>query len=573
MDPTGTTNPILRIQPLTAYQGSGRQQQLPFNQGQLLQGLVSAKSGANQFTIEIGGRQIQAESTAQLQVGQKLDLQVAALAPQVELQIVRSNPVNRLIGNAIHLLGQQTATFPVLSDLAQTSEPLPQLSPNSKNTLQFYAANIADRAPATPPAPQNQLTVQLLSRAFEILAAQPNANTGSTYAAIGDLLQQLSQTATLAPTVAQQAGDLAPLFAQIASQQPSGGAQVLPATAANILTTTGTGAELLAQANIAANGDQRIQNLLTQILPLLEEANTGPTYAAIGDLLQQLSQTATLAPTVAQQAGDLAPLFAQITSQQPSGGANGDQRIQNLLTQLLPLLEENSSLPVDHPLRQLVALLVTTENETMPSQPVQLDGSKLREVTGRLGMNMEQLLANNNREQAVQTLKYALLELSQQVPVNDNSHDQAEQIVKSIELYQLLQIRLASESLFFLPLPFSFLDQGYLLVNADHPQNASEENPGAAEQSAQRFELHLQLEGLGNLQIDLHQSEGGITLKFLAEDIERAKFLAGFRTELGQWLTAVDLESAQFLVGAKEPAKTLLEKIIHGATGMVDTQA
>ncbi len=504
MDPTGTTTPILRIQPLAAYQGSGRQQQAPFSQGQLLQGLVSAKSGTNLFTIEIGGRQVQAESTAQLQVGQKLELQVAALTPQIELQIIRNNPVNRLIGNAIHLLGQQTATFPTISDLAQTSNQLPQLSPNSKNTLQFYAANIANQAPATPPSPQNQLTVQLVNQTFEILAAQPNANTGAAYAAIGNLLQQLSQTATLAPTIAQQAGDLAPIFVQLASQQPSGGTQTLPGTATNILATTSTGAELLAHANIAGGGDQPLQNLIPQ---------------------------------------------------------------------LFPLLQGNPALPADHPLRQLVAFLATTQNETAQSQPFLMDGSKLRELTDRLGMNMEQLLADNNREKAVQTLKYALLELSQLVTAKDNSHNQAEQIVKSIELYQLLQIRLASESLFFLPLPFSFLDQGYLLVNADHPQEGSEESPGTSKQTAQRFELHLQLEGLGNLQIDLHQNDGGITLKFLAEDIERAKFLAGFRAELGQWLTAADLESAQFLVGAKEPAKTLLEKIIHGATGMVDTRA
>jgi hypothetical protein len=44
---------------------------------------------------------------------------------------------------------------------------------------------------------------------------------------------------------------------------------------------------------------------------------------------------------------------------------------------------------------------------------------------------------------------------------------QADQITRTIELYQLLQIRLASEALFFLPLPFSFLEQGFLLVDGD----------------------------------------------------------------------------------------------------------
>ncbi|MBV5318093.1 MAG: flagellar hook-length control protein FliK [Desulfobulbaceae bacterium] len=505
MDPTGITNPILRIQSLSAYQGSSRQQQAPFTQGQMLQGLVSAKNGTNQFTIDIGGRQVQAESTAQLQVGQTLHLQVAALTPQVELQIVRSNPINSMIGNAIHLIGQQTATFPALTNLAETSEQLPQLSTDTKATLQFYAGTVTDRLPGTTSAAlQNQVTVQLINRAFEILAAQPNSKVGPTYAAIGDLLQQLSQTSTLSTTTAEHAGNLATIFSQLASLQPS----------TNVPGQRETAAALLAGTN--------------------SEVALMPPINTVG---------------------------------------SGDQLIQNLLSQLTPLLQENTVLPADHPLRQLLAFLVSTQSETALPQSLQMDGTKLQEFIDRLGVNMEQLLAGNNREKAVQTLKYALLEFSQQVPSSGGDHDQAEQLVKSIELYQLLQIRLASESLFFLPLPFSFLEQGYLLVNTDHSKNGSEENTGSSEQAVQHFELHLQLEGLGNLQIDLHQSDGGITLKFMAEDTERAKYLAGFREELGQWLTAVDLESAQFLVGAKEPAKSLLEKIVHGATGMVDTQA
>ena len=120
MEPTSATIPILRIQQLPAYQTGGQPQQSPFTQGQFLQGLISAKAGNNQFTIDIGGQQIQAESSAPLQVGQKLDLQVAALAPRVELRIL-SNPVNRLIGTSIHLIGQQA---PLLSELANLANEL-----------------------------------------------------------------------------------------------------------------------------------------------------------------------------------------------------------------------------------------------------------------------------------------------------------------------------------------------------------------------------------------------------------------------------------------------------------------
>ena len=105
MDPTSAALPILRIPQLPGYQ-TGGQQQAPFAQGQLLQGVISARSSTGQFTIDIGGRQLLAESATPLSVGARLDLQVTALVPRVELQIVH-NPVHRMIGATIHLIGQQ----------------------------------------------------------------------------------------------------------------------------------------------------------------------------------------------------------------------------------------------------------------------------------------------------------------------------------------------------------------------------------------------------------------------------------------------------------------------------------
>lgn len=503
MDPTGTATPILRIQPLTAYQGSGRHAPPPFIQGQLLQGTVSGKGAPNQFTIDIGGRQVLAESTAPLQVGQKLDLQVATLSPQVELQIVRSDPVNRMIGNAIHLVGQQTDTFPALAALAEKSAQLPHLSANAKQTLLFYGATLA--TPATgAPAPRDQLLAQLLSRTLNLLTTPANTSSAPLQAEVATLLQQLALTAPLNPTASQQAGALAALFLEAAGGQASSGSA--PAMAA-------------AAAALTAAHDQTA-------------------------LLQQIKT---------------------------AGGV--EQLIANLISQIPPLLQEPAAPPTTDPLRQLATFLLTQTSQGSPIQPPALDGAQLAEVLARLGTNMERLLAGNQAEKAGQTLKHALLELLPQLPVSDSGHEQANQMVKSIELFQLLQIRLANEALLFLPLPLPFLDQGYLLVDRDQGNRGSEEEADSGGTAQQRFELHLQLEGLGNLQIDLFQERGGVAIKFLAEDAERARFLANFREELGQWLTAVDLESAQFLVGAREPVKSLLAKIMDGATGMVDTRA
>jgi hypothetical protein len=470
----------------------------------VLQGTISAKNAANQFTVDIGGQQVLAESTAQLQIGQKLHLQVATLTPQVELQIVGLNTVDQKIGNAIHLIGEQSATLPSLTVLAEKSGSLPQLSSSSKETLQFYANSIAPRpGGGAVSLVQPQLAVQLLSKMIEALKAPQSPNSEPIYGEISSLLRQLPQTSSLSQETAIRAMDLANVFSQLATALSSAGISV--------------------QTGLDA----------TTMLPIADTAN----------LL-----------------GQIAKLYQD------------NSQIQDLLSRLIPMLQENAALPASHPLLQLVTFLTQLKSETIESQPFQLDGKQLQKITDRLGIDMEQLLADGNRDKAVQTLKFALLELSQQLPGGDKGTPQAVQITKSIELYQLLQIRLANESLSFIPLPFPFLNQGYLLID-DRSQRESPEKSGQSEKTAQLFELHLQLEGLGNLQIDIRQKDGGVTLKFLAEDSERAKFLASFRDELNHWLTMASLESAHFLVGAKEPTKSLLEKIVSGATGMVDTNA
>jgi hypothetical protein len=504
VEPLTRITEVKALQPV--LQRGDQQQRPPLTQGQLVQGIISAKNGANLFTLNFDGVQMQTESTVPLQVGQKLDLQVAALTPRIELQIV-SNPVNRLIGNAIHLIGQQQTTFSDLTVLAEQSERLPQLSSNTRETLQFYAQNLNTSfqgGPTTPP--ETELVTQLLKQTAEILAMPPQSPDSALLSSkIGTLLQQLARHPSLTPETAQRATNLAAAFNQSAGSQPST-TSALP----EAMTTTA----------------------------LLPEADNTRMLQQIGTLLKN------------------------------------EPNANTLLKQLLPLLQENNTLPAAQPFRQLLTLLAGLDSELLPRETSQLDGGQLEKIITRLGTNTEQLLAQGTREEVVQTLKFSLLELSQQLSQADKSTVQADKIVQSIELYQFLQIRLASESLFFMPLPYPFLDQGYLLVDADRPDQDAEDTNDTPAKSATTYTLHLQLQGLGNLEIKILQKNDQIAVQFLAEDVERAKFMAGYREELKHWLTTADLESVQYLVGSIDPVKALLEKIMQGGvTGMVDTNA
>jgi hypothetical protein len=499
---------ITAVKPLApAHPGSGEQQRPPFALGQLLMGTVSAKGEANQFTLDINGRLLTAQSTASLQVGQRLDLQVASLSPQMELRVI-THPANRLIANAIHLAGRQDTTFPALAALSEKINLLPQLSPESRQTLQLYASSLFSRPPETQSLPgqtplSTALITPILEKTLAVLSTPANQSSGTLFTEISGLLTQLARTPALSSALAGQARNLATVFAQAGSGQPSAGALPLPAVAA-------------------------------------------------------------LPPAAA--AGEIPALLARISSAHPQ-----NLQLHTLLTGLLPLLQSDQSLPALPVFRQMVALLAVLPGEQSTAlPPLATSGQHLREIVDRLGINMEQLLAHGDRQRAVQTLKFALMELAQRLPATDPGVGQADQITRTIELYQLLQIRLAGEALFFLPLPFSFLEQGFLLVDGNQSGKKGEQS---SEQKEKSIALHLRLHGLGNLRIAMRLGAGGVALDFMAEDAQRAKFLADHREEIHQWLTTTDVASIRFLVGSGEPVKTLLEKIIDGPTGMVDTSA
>ncbi|ADW18316.1 hypothetical protein Despr_2171 [Desulfobulbus propionicus DSM 2032] len=503
MEPLTLITEIHSLSPVDQF--GGQHQRPPFTSGQFLQGTITAQQGPHHFTLDIGGRQLATESSAPLQVGQKLDLQVTSLVPQVELRIIPSNPLTQQISSALHLLGQVATTVPQLDNLAQEARQLPQLSPTARETLQLFSDSLISRAEqhASPPLP---LAAQLFDTALTTATAPPGTRTDTPtqFNEISRILLQLAGSGSLSPQAVERAVNLAALFARAAAPQ-------------------------------AASPFSSLETATLAALP--------PAIAE-----QFLGKWTTIPP----QDPGLAALLSQAPLSPQSGQA----------------LAEN------HPLRQLFAFLAA-ESGKEPAAAARLDlsGQQVETVLKRLGLQMERLFAENRPHEAVQTLKYALLEMSQQANATEASALHADQLVKTIELYQMLQIRLAGESLFFMPLPFSFLTQGYLLIDSEQPGNQASKKGGLASTDAHHVTLHLQLEGLGNLEIDILCEQDRIALKFLAEDVERAKYIQGFRGELEQWLTAGRLDSVQFLVGAKEPTKLLLEKLVHGLTGMVDTTA
>ncbi|MCL1980333.1 MAG: hypothetical protein FWG62_04570, partial [Proteobacteria bacterium] len=197
-----------------------QQHRLPFTQGQFLLGTVMAKGDARLFTLDLNGQQVTAESSTPLQIGQKLNLQVVAMAPRMELQVLTPGPAERQLGNVLPLLGKEPLLLPQLAAVADDPLLVAQLRPATQETLLFFAgqqaASSASSSPLPVPALINQLAELLVSRPL----SAPEPNIQATLQEIVTLLQQAGHSGTLDPKTAAAAGRLANLFSMELTNRP-----------------------------------------------------------------------------------------------------------------------------------------------------------------------------------------------------------------------------------------------------------------------------------------------------------------------------------------------------------------
>lgn len=244
------------------------------------------------------------------------------------------------------------------------------------------------------------------------------------------------------------------------------------------------------------------------------------------------------------------------------------------LGQLLPLLGGKwEFLP---PLRGLLSATGAAGDELSPASREALqvwlglqgevvekqEPQALRQLLLRLGLDLEALLAR--REGTGEgTLKGALLEVLARAGGEGREH--AAQLVQTLELFQLAQVRLDQQGALLLPLPLPFLDQGFLVAEGGGEGVDGEVEP-------QRLSLHLALQGLGDLRVDFYHSEDGLLLRFACEGREQADFMAGFQGELRQALEQLPLSGLSFTNGVESPDKALIRRLLPEGRSVLDTR-
>ena len=242
-------------------------------------------------------------------------------------------------------------------------------------------------------------------------------------------------------------------------------------------------------------------------------------------------------------------------------------------TQKLPALVRALQLP----LLSGIELLQPTQQQLLQNlqrlQPTQLQdpgaGELLKRNLEQLGLRSEALVAQGRGQDAATQLKSVLAEIIRIFQGQEEISSPANRLLATLENSQFVQVSLQNENSLLFPLPFSFLEKGYLMVE----QEGGKQSGGGGEEESLACTLHLALEGLGNIRVKCVQDKDSIRIAFFLDTQEKADFVSSFGEELKENISSAPLLSLSFATGADSPGTALLQKILPAQQPMINTSA
>jgi hypothetical protein len=226
-------------------------------------------------------------------------------------------------------------------------------------------------------------------------------------------------------------------------------------------------------------------------------------------------------------------------------------------SKVLPLIKEiQTSKSFDHFSKEMQALL-SALTILLNSNTGKLSGKDLSRLWDKLGLNFEALLNAGKIVEAKTNLKTMLLMHAIEIYKRGGPTDSVENVLDLLKLYQLCRYRLAQENLLFLPLPFSFLEQGYLLAEKKRHQDQEDNNS----EQLWKMTLYLKLSFLGNLQILFLFENLTLSLRILCESKETVEIVSDSLLRLGNYLSTVSLAGFSVGIGAKDPFQSLVQRL------------
>lgn len=210
---------------------------------------------------------------------------------------------------------------------------------------------------------------------------------------------------------------------------------------------------------------------------------------------------------------------------------------------------------------KLLTLLETLFSSSSPLP----SGPQLANLLRKMGLTLESDLAHDPEKVEKENLKSTLLAMQKNLPEQDAElEDSLNRLLHKIELFQLCNLRLERQGAFLIPLPLPFLENGYLVMEDG---GGEKKNPAQA-----KITLHLELQGLGELRIDLLQDEGGLFLRFTCPGQKEVEFIAGFESELRSMLTGMPLYGTSYGCGSCQVDKDLIRRVWSDQQDLLNTR-
>ncbi|MFH0781796.1 MAG: hypothetical protein V2B20_07545 [Pseudomonadota bacterium] len=502
-----------------------------FSQGQTFRAVVIAENARDQFTLEVGSSRFVVQAKFPLTPGQSLNLQVLSTSPEIKLQVAQDT-AGSFLGRSLASTGNSpdiASFFTILQQIPLAQ--LQKLSGSSLQALQQFAqlqqnmpgqdGNVAQQGATGQTLSSSEYGPKLLSHIFEQLATQIDTL----------LLAGKDQAALAGGKAALQ--DISLLF--------QGGNQLSPTAMAQLDQLSPSIRQLFETMNLL----QPNQNI-----------GQGGKEAALNQLFQQLQ----LAPDNPFSSANLANTLTTLKSG---------------LTELVSLMKGPENLLQIFSTNSLQSgLLTQAQAEGLLISPgatagAEANGGELQQLVNKLGLNLEGMLAAGNLEGAVKTVKFALIELVQNLSEQSKLHESGKQALNSLEFFQLAQLQTARQDTLILPIPLPFLLQGYLVV--ENYEEQSDKGSGKREMP-KHFSLFLKLSPLGNLKIDFLSSEDGLYIRFNSESKEVSDFIAGFKDDLNKAISGPLIHSVSFSESAEDPLTALVKRSMTGEVTLINTK-
>jgi hypothetical protein len=505
-----------------------------FSPGQTLRAVVVAENAGNQFTLETGGRRFVAQSRVPLSPGQALNLRVLSTEPQIELQITEDT-VSKNFSRSLASTGSSqnlSSFFTLLQQVAPSQ--LPNLSGSSLQTLQHFALLQQQNVPGQVVSPGQQ-------------GAPGQTLAASDYGP--KLLQEI---------FGQLGGQMENLFADGKNQAVLASVKSALQDVALLFQSKGQLSQVaLSQFDQLSAANKQLFETLSS-LQLGGNAGQGGKEAIFDQLLQQLQLQPASAFNSANSANTLNTLksgFAELVflMRSPEG--------------LLQLLSTNSLQSGLLNQSQAAAMLASQGGAGGSANQ---GGELLQQLVDKLGLNLEGMLAAGNREEAVKTVKFALMELVQNFAAQSKLAESGKHALNTLEFFQLTQLQAVRQDALVVPLPLPFLEQGYLLVEDYKDQSGKD---GGDREMPKHFSLFLKLAPLGNLKIDFLSSGDGLYIRFNSESKEVSDFLASFKDELNNAITDTLVHGVSFAEKGEDPLTAVLKRSRVGADSFINTKA